>query len=177
MVGLVVNPDEVWSSTDKAESATGQVEEKPKPEPQPQQKKRRGSFLVVGDWGYDDESHWVNINGDVCVKAIAEKMRKTMEELGDVRFVINVGDSFYPSGVASKDDPQWQKKWRDVFPESVRSVPWYSVYGNHDLHMDPCACTDDLSKCAQINADEKNLDFFVMPNYTYYKPLPELDMV
>ena len=30
-----------------------------------------------------------------------------MRELGDVEFVINVGDRFYPGGVSSKSDPQW----------------------------------------------------------------------
>ena len=121
----------------------------------------------------------------------------------DVNFVINVGDSFYPDGVSSKDDPQWEVKWRQVYsPEArawflsylrvvslsfsdgvhfgctpwksmkihehplvingrsaysipfselqnlsltgrlsgqVRGVPWYSIYGNHDYHADPCA--------------------------------------
>jgi len=137
---------------------------------------RRGSFMVIGDWGYDPVSHWENINNRTCVKAIGAKMKETMEMLGDVKFVINVGDSFYPSGVASKDDPQWQTKWRDIFPPKVRSVPWYSIYGNHDLHIDPCVCTDDVSKCAQVNADPNNLDFFQMPNYTYYTPVPDFDM-
>ena len=36
----------------------------------------------------------------------------SFQELGDVKFVINVGDSFYPTGVTSKTDEQWGKKWR-----------------------------------------------------------------
>jgi len=139
-------------------------------------KTRRGSFIAIGDWGYDEKVHYINLNNKTCVTSIAEKMDKWMKLLGDVKFVINVGDSFYPSGVSSKADPQWQEKWRDVFSKEVRSVPWYSVYGNHDYHQDPCACSDNISECAQINRDEKNLDYFVMPNYTYYKEVPELDM-
>jgi len=150
--------------------------EQPAAGPEKRHHARRGSFLVIGDWGYDVKNHYENLNWGECVKAIAQRMDEKFDQLGDVKFVINVGDSFYPSGVASKKDPQWQKKWRDVFSPKLRSVPWFSVYGNHDLHIDPCACTDDLSQCAQINADATNLDFFVMPNYTYYTPFPELDM-
>lgn len=57
-----------------------------------------------------------------------------MKKLGDVEFVINVGDSFYPSGVSSKWDPQWESKWRSVFPKETRDAPWYSVYGNRWEH-------------------------------------------
>lgn len=48
--------------------------------------------------------------------------------------------------------------------------------GNHDYQRDPCICTDDISQCAQVNADEHNRDFFFMPNYTYYKGLPHMDL-
>mmetsp|Transcript_65974 Transcript_65974/g.190317 ORF Transcript_65974/g.190317 Transcript_65974/m.190317 type:complete len:451 (+) Transcript_65974:61-1413(+) len=136
---------------------------------------RIASFLAVGDWGYDKVSHGWNVKPE-CQSVIAQRMEEEMQKLGDVRFVINVGDSFYPSGVASKEDPQWQSKWRDVFPQGTRSVPWYSVYGNHDYHIDPCICSDNVSQCAQVNPDEKNLDYFVMPNYTYFKEIPELDL-
>jgi hypothetical protein len=97
-----------------------------------------------------------------------------MELLGDVKFILNVGDSFYPSGVKGKDDPQWDIKWRNVYDKKVRSVPWYSVYGNHDYHLDPCACSPDPNDCAQVNANTSNLDFFVMPNHTWYQEYPDL---
>lgn len=132
---------------------------------------RRGSFLAVGDWGYDPVSHGWNVKPE-CQPLIADKMLEVMWMLGDVKFVVNVGDSFYPNGVSSKDDPQWQTKWRDVFDEEVRSVPWYSVYGNHDYHSDPCICSDDVEACAQVNTG--NLSHFEMPSYTYFKDLPEL---
>jgi len=137
---------------------------------------RRGSFMVIGDWGYDPQHHWINIRNDTCVSAIAEKMSATMKMLGDVQFVINVGDSFYPNGVRSKDDPQWENKWRNVFDDSVRSVPWYSVYGNHDYQFDPCACSDKLEDCAQVHDDPKNLSFFQMPSWTYHVDQPELNL-
>ena len=50
----------------------------------------------------------------------------------DVNFVINVADSFYPDGVSSKDDPQWEVKWRQVYSPQVRAwVSWFLSYGVH----------------------------------------------
>ena len=134
---------------------------------------RRGSFLVLGDWGWDPK-----VNGNVgsrCQRLIAEKMDQTMRELGDVKFIINVGDSFYPAGVRSRDDSQWNSKWRGVYSSQLRSVPWYSVYGNHDYYVDPCSCSSDDKACAQVNGDHANRDRFYMPAASWNLALPELD--
>jgi len=164
-----------------ASSLTGaDVGSTPKPTEAPKPTHRKGSFLVLGDWGFD---RWVH--GDIrtrhCQQVIADKMAETQAQLGDVKFVINVGDSFYPNGLRSNgrgagEDGQWQEKWRDVYSHKLRSVPWYSVYGNHDSHADPCSCSDDTSACAQLNSDINNLDYFYMPDVNWYKEHPELDL-
>jgi len=136
---------------------------------------RRGSFLVIGDWGWDEDLHG-NVPDTSCQKQIARKMLAKMEELGDVKFIINVGDSFYPEGLKSKDDKQWDTKWRNIYAPKVRSVPWYSVYGNHDYHHDPCICSSDPKDCAQVNYNVHNLDYFYMPGYNWYREHPELDL-
>jgi len=145
------------------------------PAPETLMRPRRGSFIVVGDWGHDSTFHG-NLHNSSCQKAVADAMLAKMRELGDVKFMINVGDSFYPGGVVSKTDPQWENKWRRVYHQELRSVPWYSVYGNHDLYYDACACSPDPLYCAQVNADPNNLDFFYMPNRSWFKPHPELDV-
>jgi len=119
------------------------------------------------------------LNGGVkprCQKAIAKRMLKKFEELGDVKFIINVGDSFYPHGVKSKSDHQWAHKWRAIYHKKLRSVPWYSVYGNHDFQHDPCACAEYHHHCAQHNANKDNHRFFFMPNFSYTVHHPEFDM-
>ncbi|CAK0801830.1 unnamed protein product [Prorocentrum cordatum] len=134
---------------------------------------RRGSFLVIGDWGWDPHAYGSQQNHE-CQASIARLMDRTMGELGDVRFVVNVGDSFYPNGVKDRVDPQWEAKWRSLYSFQIRAVPWYSVYGNHDLHEASCACTEDESHCAQANYNEDDRDFFAMPGTSYYKELPDL---
>lgn len=114
--------------------------------------------------------------GDTCQKSIAQLMLDKFEELGDVRFIINVGDSFYPEGLKGKDDPQWDTKWRNVYDAKLRSVPWYSVYGNHDYHHDPCACSSDPKDCAQVNWDIDDLSRFYMPGHSWYKTHEDLEL-
>ena len=52
--------------------------------------KRKGSFLVVGDWGWDSLVHG-NVPKAACQQEIGMLMTQKMEELGDVKFIINVG--------------------------------------------------------------------------------------
>lgn len=137
---------------------------------------RAGSFIVIGDWGWDPSFHDNDLNRIECQTSIATALDLKMRELGDVRFIINVGDSFYPGGVSSKQDPQWDVKWRQIYSEKVRSVPWYSVYGNHDYWHDPCACSEDIEQCAQINGNMSDLSNFFMPNYTWFLEQPDLGL-
>eukprot|EP01065_Artemidia_motanka_P008037 TRINITY_DN14016_c0_g1_i1.p1 TRINITY_DN14016_c0_g1~~TRINITY_DN14016_c0_g1_i1.p1 ORF type:complete len:373 (+),score=95.96 TRINITY_DN14016_c0_g1_i1:488-1606(+) len=98
-------------------------------------------------------------------------MKDVMEKgAGLVKFVVNVGDSFYCDGVTGDGDPKWQSYWKDVYGDAdpsrdLTSLPWYSVYGNHDMgNQDPCPCGDP-SSCNQVNNSVPN---WVMPDLTYH---------
>ena len=134
---------------------------------------RKGSFLVVGDWGWDSLVHG-NVPKAACQQEIGMLMTEKMEELGDVKFIINVGDSFYPDGLTSKSDPRWGEQWRERYPDRLRSVPWYSVYGNHDTHHDPGMCDPEAG--SQINGNLHDLWTFYMPSYNWHIDHPELDL-
>lgn len=126
---------------------------------------RKGSFIVVGDWGWDHLVHG-NVPKATCQEAIGARMAQMMDELGDVKFIINVGDSFYPDGLTSKSDPRWDIQWRERYPGVVRSVPWYSVYGNHDTHHDPGWCHSGVG--SQINGNLHDYGTFYMPHYSWH---------
>lgn len=49
-------------------------------------------------------------------------------------FVVLLGDNFYPNGIASNDDPQWQTAF--VEPYKTVDAPFYAVLGNHDCGGD-----------------------------------------
>eukprot|EP00933_Yihiella_yeosuensis_P035873 TRINITY_DN2950_c2_g1_i3.p1 TRINITY_DN2950_c2_g1~~TRINITY_DN2950_c2_g1_i3.p1 ORF type:complete len:364 (+),score=39.88 TRINITY_DN2950_c2_g1_i3:52-1143(+) len=143
----------------------------------PPSSSRLGSFLVIGDWGWHPQVHG-NLKSRTCQQAIADAMASKAKELGDVQFIINVGDSFYPNGVENRSDPLWDSQWRNVYAPALRSKPWYSVHGNHDYIGDPCLCADPDSwaDCAQINRNSDDLNYFFMPNYSYTVERPDLQL-
>ncbi|WP_141732138.1 metallophosphoesterase [Oligoflexus tunisiensis] len=57
-----------------------------------------------------------------------------------LRAVFLLGDNFYPAGVQSVDDPQWQTKFRDAYEKPCLSrIPFYPILGNHDYKGHPAA--------------------------------------
>merc|ERR1719150_2759759 len=146
----------------------------PPPSPSPGGAGRVGSFIVIGDWGYDTREHCNPSSGcgmsPQCQQNIANKMKEWVAENTDVKFVLNLGDSFYPAGVSNHTDSQWKTKWKDVYGSSITILRWYSVYGNHDYEgKDYCACGDpanDPSLCAQRLTS--GMDGWYMPDLYYY---------
>ncbi len=110
------------------------------------------SFLVVGDWG----------TGSPDQRKVAVQMAMVAKAT-DARFVISTGDNFYPDGVSSVDDPQWQTSFENIYREPELQIPWYAVLGNHDHH-------DSVS--AQIGYSEVSRRWN-MPA-TFYKVAVEL---
>jgi acid phosphatase len=53
--------------------------------------------------------------------------------------VLNLGDAFYPYGIADGADPQWNTTFEDIYSAPGLQVPWYGVLGNHDWHRNASA--------------------------------------
>lgn len=79
-------------------------------------------FLVLGDWG----------TAGSLQKKIAASMERIASEAGGITAVISTGDNIYPNGVDSADDPQWKRKFADIYTGRHLQVPWWAVLGNHD---------------------------------------------
>lgn len=97
-------------------------------------------------------------------------MKNWVKDNSDVKFVLNLGDSFYPAGVANSEDDRWKTSWKNVYGPTITKLKWYSVYGNHDYEgRDYCACGDPAknpSLCAQ--RQPTNMDGWHMPELYYY---------
>jgi hypothetical protein len=73
-------------------------------------------FYAIGDFGYPSPE----------MKRVAAAMQLYSEINGPPDFILGLGDNFYPSGVDSVKDRQFQTSWEDVFLryQSLR-VPWH----------------------------------------------------
>ncbi len=80
------------------------------------------NFLVIGDWGRGGEFHQ---------KDVADKMGEEATKNHAI-FILSMGDNFYPDGVISTADPQWNKSFEDIYTAYSLNVPWYTAFGNHD---------------------------------------------
>lgn len=76
-------------------------------------------FVAVGDTGKGGEGQLV----------VARAMTAWCQAHG-CDFVVLLGDNIYPSGVASVDDPAWQRLFE--VPYAALDVPFFAALGNHD---------------------------------------------
>lgn len=80
-------------------------------------------FIVVGDTG--------NANASQAKVAAAMSLWCKSHRCD---FVMLTGDNFYPSGVTSISDPQWQTAFETPF--AALDIPFYASLGNHDYGDD-----------------------------------------
>jgi hypothetical protein len=85
------------------------------------------NFVAIGDWGR---------NGEYRQKEVADQMGKWAATHAN-KFIISVGDNFYPKGVVSENDPLWHYSFENVYTAHSLQDDWYPVLGNHDYGTDP----------------------------------------
>src|SRR5882757_1691450 len=79
-------------------------------------------LLAVGRQGY----------GNLRTLRIATAMERTAR-LQATHGVLYLGDNFYPKGVRSTTDAQWQHKFERLYSgRYLRGMPFFAVVGNHD---------------------------------------------
>ncbi|KAB2840164.1 hypothetical protein F9K50_06265, partial [bacterium] len=79
----------------------------------------RAAFFSFGDWGTGTPSQF-----EVAAAVAADCATRGCD------FGLLLGDNFYPTGVGSVADPQWESKFEDVY--AGLAGPFYVVLGNHD---------------------------------------------
>jgi len=92
-------------------------------------------LLAVGDTGTagNEQFH------------VAAAMETVCNRAKDKPFdgILLLGDNFYPSGVASTTDDQWQEKFEKPYGSAcLAGLPVYPVLGNHDYRLSPQAQID-----------------------------------
>lgn len=129
------------------------------------------NFIAVGDWGR---------YGEPSQRAVAEQMARTAQTT-NAKFFISTGDNFYPSGVASVDDPQWQESYEQVYKEYALHQDWFVVLGNHDYHGNPQAEIDYTQRSqrwhmpARYYSVTKNVDSKTQAQFFFIDTSPFID--
>ena len=78
-------------------------------------------FVAMGDHG----------TGGTAQREVADTLAQVRADWG-LDLVLLLGDSFYPDGVHSVDDPRWRTHFEDVYDAGRLPLPFYAVAGNHD---------------------------------------------
>lgn len=79
-------------------------------------------FLAIGRQGY----------GNKMSRRLAAGMESAAAEM-PTHGVLYLGDNFYPAGVTSLHDSQWQSKFEELYKgRHLRAMPFFVVLGNHD---------------------------------------------
>src|SRR3954469_24825110 len=74
-------------------------------------------FLAIGDAG----------SGTVMQTTVADAMGKYAQKTqatSPLNFVLFLGDNFYPEGVTSVRDPQWNTKFESIYESKALPVPF-----------------------------------------------------
>lgn len=80
-------------------------------------------FIVIGDWGDGGSAEQYSVAA--AMTSVAERQR--------IDFIATVGDNIYPKGVASIDDPLFERAWEFVYQHgALQDIPWWLSLGNHD---------------------------------------------
>jgi tartrate-resistant acid phosphatase type 5 len=93
---------------------------------------RPQTFLVFGDWGQA---------GSTTQLPVAAQMDRYAGALKADGMIVT-GDNFYPLGVSSVTDPQWQTAFEQVYTGKNLPPSFYVVLGNHDYGLSPQAEID-----------------------------------
>ncbi|MEM9367725.1 MAG: metallophosphoesterase [Planctomycetota bacterium] len=86
------------------------------------------NVLLVGDTGKPSLQR----------RRVVASMRAHTQE-HQVDAAILLGDNFYDHGVASVDDPRFERDFNALFDASTFVMPFYVALGNHDCHQNPDA--------------------------------------
>lgn len=81
-------------------------------------------FVAIGDQGKSNERQ----------RQVGKAIGIVCADRGGCDFAVTAGDNFYPTGVSSVDDPQWQSAFE--VPYGALGFPFFPALGNHDYGGD-----------------------------------------
>ena len=116
-------------------------------------------FLVIGDFGSDDEDQTSVARG---MASYADRLDKRPEGL------LLLGDNFYGQMKDGLKSSRWQTGFSNVFPSKTFPAPCWAVLGNHDYSDTPGGDQIQLGYAASLTRKTR----WTMPGKFYRLDLP-----
>jgi len=124
-------------------------------------------FFVVADWGVVSSGLDIKRSDPSIPIQLASAMNDEMRRRR-IRFVVTVGDHFYPHGVNSTDDARWRSTFEDVFSlHRMAHLRWYGVMGNHDYSGNALRGDDSFSVAQIERTNHQQQGTWCLPSYFY----------
>ena len=80
---------------------------------------QEAAFATLGDWGGYGAGGWYLGYQQGVAAGLSSKATQA-----NISFVVNVGDSFYWTGVKSTADKQWKAGFEEIYSTESLNVPW-----------------------------------------------------
>src|SRR5580704_15032044 len=86
-------------------------------------------LLVLGDWGYDDQTAQAQVAAGLSAYAKQHSVHPDA--------LLMLGDNWYGELAGGAHSPRWQTQFEQMYPAKDFPCPAYAVLGNHDYQRWP----------------------------------------
>lgn len=118
-------------------------------------------LLMIGDWGYGDESHAGQVN-------VALGMRRYIQQRAmRPQALLMLGDNWYGELAGGAHSVRWQTQFEEMYPENAFNCPAYAILGNHDYERWPDSKVD-----AELEYSRLGKTRWTMPSRWYRFEFP-----
>jgi tartrate-resistant acid phosphatase type 5 len=118
-------------------------------------------FLMIGDWGYDDEGH-------TGQSGVAVGMRQYVRQQAiHPDALLMLGDNWYGELAGGAQSPRWQQQFEAMYPVDIFDCPAYGILGNHDYQKWPDSKVD-----AELEYARSRKTRWTMPSRWYSFEFP-----
>ena len=121
-------------------------------------------LLVLGDWGYDDQTAQARVAAGICAYARQHFLRP--------QALLMLGDNWYGELAGGAHSTRWQTQFEQMYPASDFPCPAYAVLGNHDYQRWPESKVDAELEYARSGRNGSAATRWTMPARWYRFEFP-----
>jgi tartrate-resistant acid phosphatase type 5 len=121
-------------------------------------------LLVLGDWGYDDQTAQVQVAAGLSAYTRQHSLRP--------QALLMLGDNWYGELAGGAHSTRWQTQFEQMYPANDFPCPAYAVLGNHDYQRWPESKVDAELEYARNGRNGSAATRWTMPARWYRFEFP-----